>query len=90
MFWRTTRVKPLSLPRPPIVTSTSTRLPGPTKPATAVTSSTRTLSARIPSGITIESPPPASLSASFEPSSGSLTRIGVTTPRPSTSDGVLA
>ena len=72
------------------VTRTSTRVPGVTKPATPITSSTLTLTARIPSGITIGSPPPASLSASLAVMSGSLALTGVISPRPSTCSSLAA
>ena len=53
------------LPRGESVAMTSTRSSGWMNPATPTTSSTRTASPRIPSGISAASPRPASLAASF-------------------------
>jgi len=64
---------------------TSTRVPGPTNPATWMTSSTRMLTARMPSGITIGRPPPASLTAIFAGMSGSFIATFWIRPRPRTS-----
>ena len=50
--------------------STSTRMPGVTKPATPTTSSTFTAQARIPCWIVAASPPPEPTAASL------LSRIG--------------
>ena len=69
------------------VARTSTRVPGRTNPATPMTSSTSTDSARIPSGIVMGSPPPASLSAIFQARRGSFFRTSTTKPRPTTSPG---
>lgn len=89
-FCRTRRVPAVRSCPAGRVARTSTRVPGVTKPATPITSSTRTLTARIPSGIRMGRPPPASLRASFPAMSGSLVRSGATTPRPTTSATVRA
>ena len=59
-------------------------------PATPITSSTLTLTARIPSGMTIGSPPPAPFSASFDVRSGSFVVTGMIRPRPTTSWALAA
>ena len=66
------------------VSTTSTRVPGSTKPATPITSSTRTLTARSPSGMVTARPPPAPRGASLASSSSSLAFTGVMSPRPTT------
>jgi hypothetical protein len=71
------------------VASTSTRLFGSTYPATPITSSTRTETARMPSGIIGGSPAPASFEASLVGSSGSFFTIGEITPRPMSSSVVV-
>ena len=60
-------------------------MPGTTKPATPTTSFTRTGTARIPGGIIAASPPPAPFGASRVSMIGSLAKIGIVTPRPTTS-----
>jgi hypothetical protein len=64
------------------VTSTSTRVPGTTKPATAVTSLTLTASARIPTAINVDKPAPAFSAASLSGTTNSPFSIGSTAPRP--------
>src|SRR5580698_2321100 len=63
------------------VTSTSTIVPGITKPATPTTSFTATESARIPSGIVAGKPAPDCISASLLSSIGSFSANGVITAR---------
>ncbi len=60
----------------------STLDPGPTKPATATTSSTRIDTARIPSGITAAIPAPASAEAKRLPRMISSLKVGYRTARP--------
>ena len=78
---------PDSLPPPGLLPEirTSTRMPGTTKPATPTTSLTRIATARIPGGIIAARPPPAPFGARRESMIGSLAKIGVITPRPTTS-----
>ena len=74
MFWRIVLViVPTALEPPGGVprTSTSTRWPGTTKPATPTTSFTRMATARIPGGMVADMPAPAPLAARRPSSSGS-------------------
>ena len=64
-----------------IDTSTSTRLPGTTKPATPTTSFTLTERARIPGGMVGGSPAPAPAFASLASVSGSFSARDCTRPR---------
>src|SRR4030095_16755503 len=64
-----------------MVTTTSTRVPGTTNPATPITSSTLTDMARMPVGIVGGSPAPASTGASLLSVSGSFSRTVTTRPR---------
>ncbi len=64
-----------------IVTSTSTRVPGTTNPATPMTSLTRTDIARMPRGIAGGRPAPASIEASLFAVMGSFSSTAVSSPR---------
>src|SRR5262249_28740180 len=79
----TTAREMLSSPRLS-VTSTSTRVPGTTNPATPITSLTFSDTARIPSGIDGGRPAPDSSGASLYSVSGSFATTGVIRPRLST------
>ena len=67
------------------VTSTSTRMPGRTKPATPTTSFTLTATARMPAGMTVASPNPLPRSARRAAFTGSSMRTLLNTARPTTS-----
>ncbi len=67
------------------VTSTSTRMPGSTKPATPTTSLTRTETARIPGGINGPSPIPLPFTARRASTTGSSACMALITGRSSTS-----
>src|SRR5438093_9624867 len=72
-------------PCPRSVTTTSTRVPGATKPATPTTSSTLTEMARIPGGIDGGRPAPDPIGASLVSVSGSFSPIVMINPRFTTS-----
>src|SRR5262249_37761137 len=70
------------------VTMTSTRVPGTVKPATPMTSLTRTAIARMPGGLVGGSPAPDSGGASLFSVIGSFSTIDAVTPRPTTSSSL--
>src|SRR6267378_4026820 len=71
------------------VSRMSTRVPGPTKPATETTSFTRTETARIPGGISDGKPDPAFSGASLLRRINKPLDMGITTPRPNAWDPLL-
>ncbi len=73
----------------PIVTTTSTRVPGTTKPATPITSLTLTEIARMPVAIVGARPAPASIGASFVAVSGSFSTTAAIRPRFTTSSTLV-